>query len=85
MIDIPQTHAIIALTDSDKSVDEEEYMFFRMNREEMACVKEEGFEEGQDKILHLIQLLIKNSRNEEIEKAVNNQDFRNQLFNEFGL
>ena len=36
MIDIPQTHAIIALTDSDKSVDEEEYMFFRMNREEMA-------------------------------------------------
>ncbi len=51
----------------------------------MACVKEEGFEEGQDKILHLIQLLIKNSRNEEIEKAVNNQDFRNQLFNEFGL
>ena len=27
---------IIALTDSDKSVDEEEYMFFRMNREEMA-------------------------------------------------
>ena len=39
----------------------------------------------RDKILHLIQLLIKNSRNEEIEKAVNNQDFRNQLFNEFGL
>ena len=36
MIDIPQTHAIVALTDSDKSVDEEEYMFFRMNREEMA-------------------------------------------------
>ena len=54
-------------------------------QEHMACVKEEGFEEGQDKILHLIQLLIKNSRNEEIEKAVNNQDFRNQLFNEFGL
>lgn len=36
MVDIPRTHAIIALTDSDKSVDEEEYMFFRMNREEMA-------------------------------------------------
>ena len=54
-------------------------------QEHMARVTEEGFEEGQDKILHLIQLLIKNSRNEEIEKAVNNQDFRNQLFNEFGL
>ena len=27
---------IITITDSDKSVDEEEYMFFRMNREEMA-------------------------------------------------
>ena len=27
---------IITITDSDKSVDEEEYMFFRMNREKMA-------------------------------------------------
>lgn len=54
-------------------------------QEHMACVKEEVYEQGQDRILRLIQLLISNSRSDEIEKAVNNQDYRNQLFNEFDL
>lgn len=58
-------------------------------QEHMACVKEEGFEEGlisgEEKFARLIQLLISNSRSGEIEKAINNKDYRNQLFNEFGL
>lgn len=37
------------------------------------------------KILRLIQLLISNSRSDEIEKAVNNKNYRNQPFDEFGL
>lgn len=42
-------------------------------------------EEGEVRVSLLIQLLIKNSRTEEIEKAVSDKDYQNKLFKEFHL
>lgn len=54
-------------------------------QEHMACVKEEGWEEGQNRVNQLIRLLIRESRSGEIEKAVTDPVYQDQLFQEFSL
>lgn len=54
-------------------------------QEHMACVKEEGWEEGQNRVNQLIRLLIRESRSGEIEKAVMDPVYQDQLFQEFNL
>ena len=45
----------------------------------------EGLEEGQEKLSHLIQLLITASRADEIPKVANDKEYRNKLYDEFHL
>lgn len=45
----------------------------------------EGLEEGEEKLSHLIQLLITASRTDEIPKIVNDKKYRNKLYDEFNL
>lgn len=45
----------------------------------------EGIEQGEQKVNRLIQLLIENSRSDEISRAVTDRDFQEQLFKEFSL
>ena len=54
-------------------------------QEHMACVKEEGWEEGQNRVNQLIRLLIRESRSGEIEKAVTDPVYQEKLFQEFHL
>lgn len=42
-------------------------------------------EEGEEKVSRLIQLLIQQSRTAEIDKAVSDKAYRQQLFKEFHL
>lgn len=48
-------------------------------------IKDEGETKGIEKTNQLIQLLIKHSRRNEIEKAVNDKEYQNKLFREFDL
>ena len=50
-------------------------------QEHMASVKEEG----QNRVNQLIRLLIRESRSGEIEKAVMDPVYQDQLFQEFNL
>ena len=47
--------------------------------------KKIGREEGEQRVNHLIQLLIEQSRTGEIEKAVTDKEFQQTLFAEFGI
>ena len=47
--------------------------------------RKEGQEKGEDRVNHLIQLLINQTRTDEIEKAVTDKDFQQTLFAEFGI
>lgn len=50
-----------------------------------AEAKEKWETEGELRVNRLIQLLVADSRLEEIERAVTDRDFQNGLFEEFGL
>ena len=45
----------------------------------------EGIDQGEQKVNRLIQLLIENSRMDEISRAVTDRQFQKQLFQEFSL
>lgn len=47
--------------------------------------KREGKREGEARVNQLIQILIQKSRSEEIERMVNDGEYQEQLFKEFGL
>ena len=44
-----------------------------------------GIEQGEGRVNRLIQLLIENSRTDEIEKAVTDKEYQSKLFIEFKL
>ena len=44
-----------------------------------------GIEQGEGRVNRLIQLLIANSRTDEIEKAVTDKEYQSKLFIEFKL
>ena len=47
--------------------------------------REEGRQEGQERMSQLILLLLKQNRNEDIAKAAADRDYQEQLFKEFNL
>ena len=46
---------------------------------------ERGIETGEERVNRLIQLLLEQSRMDEIERAVSDKEYQNRLFKEFGL
>ena len=44
-----------------------------------------GIRQGEEKLGRLIQLLIRNSRSDEIDRAVTNRQYQEALYREFGL
>ena len=53
--------------------------------EMMRDEREEGRQEGQERMSQLILLLLKQNRNEDIAKAAADRDYQEQLFKEFNL
>lgn len=47
--------------------------------------REEGREEGEQRVNRLIQLLLEQSREDEISQVVNNKKYQQKLFEEFGI
>ncbi len=45
----------------------------------------EGIRQGEEKLGRLIQLLIQNSRSDEIDRAVTDRQYQEELYQEFGL
>ena len=46
---------------------------------------EQGIEQGEQRVNRLIQLLLKDSRGDEIPKAVSDPKYQKELYKEFGL
>ena len=44
-----------------------------------------GIRQGEEKLGRLIQLLIRNSRSDEIDRAVSDRQYQEALYREFGL
>ena len=47
--------------------------------------KAEGLAEGEDRLASLINSLMSSGRSQEIEKAVNDKEYRDQLYDEFEI
>ena len=45
----------------------------------------DGLRQGEEKLGRLIQLLIQNSRSDEIDRAVTDRQYQEALYQEFGL
>ena len=58
---------------------------YMLLEEMMRDEREEGRQEGQERMSQLILLLIKQNRNEDIAKAAADRDYQEQLFKEFNL
>ena len=46
---------------------------------------QKGLRQGEEKLGRLIQLLIRNSRSDEIDRAVSDRQYQEALYREFGL
>lgn len=46
---------------------------------------QQGIEKGSERVNQLIRILLKESRNEDIEKAVTDMNYQEQLFQQYGL
>lgn len=46
---------------------------------------EEGKQKGEQRVNRLIQILLQNSRSDDITRMVNDQEFQQKLFDEFGI
>ena len=46
---------------------------------------QKGVRQGEEKLGRLIQLLIRNSRSDEIDRAVSDRQYQEALYQEFGL
>ena len=46
---------------------------------------QKGLRQGEEKLGRLIQLLIRNSRSDEIDRAVTDRQYQEALYREFGL
>ena len=46
---------------------------------------QKGLRQGEEKLGRLIQLLIQNSRSDEIDRAVSDRQYQEALYREFGL
>ena len=49
------------------------------------AILEQGIEQGEQRVNRLIQLLLKDSRGDEIPKAVSDPQYQKKLYKEFGL
>ena len=58
---------------------------YMLLEEMMRDEREEGRQEGQERMSQLILLLLKQNRNEDIAKAAADRDYQEQLFKEFNL
>lgn len=58
---------------------------YMLLEEMMRDEREEGRQEGQERMSQLILLLLKQNRNEDIAKAAVDRDYQEQLFKEFNL
>ena len=47
--------------------------------------REEGVQQGEDRVNRLIRLLLEQNRIADIEKSVKNPDYQKELFQEFGI
>lgn len=59
--------------------------FQQMREEGIQIGQQIGQEQGEGRVNHLIRLLLQDSRTCDIEKAVSDRDYQNQLFQEYHL
>ena len=65
---------------------EMKYMtLLQRDRENIELGREEGREEGRNRMASLTKILLSKNRTEELNRALEDSDFRNKLFEEYDI
>ena len=65
---------------------EMKYMtLLQRDRENIELGREEGREEGRNRMASLTKILLSKNRTEELNRALEDPDFRNRLFEEYNI
>ena len=65
---------------------EMKYMtLLQRDRENIELGREEGREEGRNRMASLTKILLSENRTEELNRALEDPDFRNRLFEEYNI
>ena len=65
---------------------EMKYMtLLQRDRENIELGREEGREEGRNRMVSLTKILLSKNRTEELNRALEDPDFRNRLFEEYDI
>ena len=55
------------------------------DRENIELGREEGRKEGSNQMASLIKILLSENRTDDLKRALEDTDFRNELFKEYGI
>ena len=66
-------------------IGDEIYDFITKRPENIELGREEGREEGRNRMASLTKILLSKNRTEELNRALEDPDFRNRLFEEYDI
>ena len=61
------------------------YMSYWKLQADLMDARREGKEEGEEMVMELFQYLLKDSRDNDIKRAISDRDYRNDLYKYYGI
>ena len=61
------------------------YMSYWKLQADLMDARREGREEGEEMVMELLQYLLKDSRDNDIKRAISDRDYRNDLYKYYGI
>ena len=82
---IKEIHKKVIEVKESKEMEVEYMTLLQRDRENIELGREEGREEGSNHMASLIKILLSENRTDELNRALEDPDFRNRLFEEYDI
>lgn len=82
---IKEIHKKVIEVKESKEMEVEYMTLLQRDRENIELGREEGREEGSNQMASLIKILLSENRTDELNRALEDPDFRNRLFEEYDI
>ena len=82
---IREIHKKVTEVKESKEMEVEYMTLLQRDRENIELGREEGREEGSNQMASLIKILLSEDRTDDLKRASEDTDFRNELFKEYGI
>ncbi len=82
---IKEIHKKVIEVKESKEMEVEYMTLLQRDRENIELGREEGREKGSNQMASLIKMLLAENRTEELNRALEDPDFRNRLFEEYNI